>query len=121
VSYRFELPEEAVWPVVGWLLLMAVNTYRRWQKDRVANAVWKTELLTKTEHTLICTENQKALKEQQVTVIKMLEEQNTSSNTFRTDVVQKIDSVKSDVGMLKTDVAVLKATQPTTQVNVRGS
>jgi hypothetical protein len=134
VSYHFagDLPEGAVWGLVGWLSLMIFNSFRRWQKDRVQNAVWKTSLMTKAEHDVICNGNREAikdaLKEGQKKVVEMLEEQNTNSSDFRRSMGAKVDKVDGkvdtvivDVGKLKTDVAVLQATQPNTTVNVRGS
>jgi hypothetical protein len=94
---HFDIPDEAVWGALGWLFLTLLNSVRRWQKDRVENAVWRTSLLTKTEHAQICSVNQSEIKSTLEKIDGKLDEQNTTMATNhkenRTDIVALAKSV----------------------------
>lgn len=91
---KFELPDEAFWAAVGTVVLIGGASFIRFIR-------WQGDVLTKKEHARICGEGQTA-------IINMLKDQNRTTSEFRQQSSAKMDVVASDVGQLKTDVAVLK-------------
>jgi hypothetical protein len=118
---HFDIPPEAFWSMMG-VLIVTAGTALVWFLD------WKGRVLTFSAHEKICMKRQEEVKGQFSSVVTMLTEQNTHSQDFRRSfdlkmdkVDYKIDIVAKDVEQLKTNVAVLQATRPATQVNVRGT
>jgi hypothetical protein len=99
---HFDIPDEALWGFIGYVLLAVANSVRRWQKDRVESAVWKISLLTKVEHATICEANQKAITTSLDKIDSKLDEQNKTSAT------QHAQNLAA-MGQLSTRVAVLES------------
>jgi hypothetical protein len=78
---HFDIPDEALWGAIGWVILAIINTVRRWLKDRVESAVWRATLLTKVEHASICEVNQKAITTTLEKIDGKLDEQNKVTAT----------------------------------------
>lgn len=110
---KVEIPDEAFWAAIGFCIVVSVTSgirFLRWQKD----------VMTKKDHTAICVVNQTQIKDNQTRVIEILEQQDRASSEYRDQSNKKMDVIVGDVAALKTDVAVLKATQPQIHITAQG-
>lgn len=110
---HLDIPEEAFWGALGFCFVVGVTSFVRFIR-------WQGIVLTKKEHADICTSNQVQAKKDIGNIVKMLEDQNTESGSWRTGFNDKMDKVTTDLANLKTDVRVVQALQSNapTQINV---
>ena len=115
---HIDIPPEAFWTGIGFLTV-TIGTALVWFLG------WKDRVLTFATHEKICAKRQEESSGQFASLTTMLTEQNEHALDFRRSLDLKVDkvditigTVAKDVGQLKTDVAVLQATRPATQVNV---
>lgn len=98
---KIEIPDEAFWAAIGFCILLTAGSVIRFVK-------WQGEVLTKDKHDEICSKNHAAAKESYDKVLKKLDAQDVTMATNHTQNTGTMTQLAGDIGVLKTDVAVLK-------------